>query len=185
MHRNIPVVAQLMAAIAERGCPQFASFTYEAQPKGTRLSVERARHVVLLGASFEEMYKRDVTALEALIPTLSGLEREGAEKLVATRRQTLVRGFGNNEADTHSHAYTSIGCDGLKVHLETGDIHVMGLKVSKVTLVPATYRTVNSRPETIAKDKVAAMLPSARIRQFNLSNRTTVKIDGQTLEFGD
>lgn len=172
-------------AIEKRGCPQFASFTYDAQASGKRLTMERARHVILLGASLENLYQRDVEALTELIPSLTDLRLEAAYALLESRNHSLVVGIGNNEAATSADAYVALDCPGLKVHVASGDVHVMGLKVSKVTIIEGTYRHVNSKPLTIAKKEIGDLLPSSRLRQFNLGNRTVVKIDGQTLEFGD
>lgn len=178
------MVQRLKALIEERGCPQFASFTYTAKPGGNRLTEEKARHVILLGASFESLYERDIEALRGMIPKLEGLRLQAANQLLESREESLSKGLGENHAATSADAYVSLDCPGLKVHLPTGAVHVMGLKVSKVVIIPGTYRTVRSKPLTIAKDEIRDLLPSSRIRQFSLVNETEIRIDHQTLEFG-
>lgn len=180
-----PTSAEVLEAlIRENGCPQFASFTYDAQPGGSRLTREVARHVLVLGASFENLYEKDIEVLKGLIPNLDGLRLRAAEELLESRKESLDVGIGNNSRATSADAYITFeDCPGLKVHMGTGEVHVMGLKVSKVVLVEGTYRKVNSKPYTIAKNEIRKLLPSTRLRQYNLGNRTTVKIQGQTLEF--
>lgn len=177
-------LAVLAALIADRGCPQFASFTYTAEPGGPRLTPERARHTLVLGAELEPLYERDIEVLRELIPNLTGLYLEAAQRIKESREESLLKGIGNNSAATSAEAYIALDCPGLKVHVPTGNVHVMGLKVSKVVLIEGTYRTVNSKPLTLAKKKVGEMLPSSKLRQFNLGNETVVRIDGQILVFG-
>lgn len=176
-------VDRLKALIRDHGCPQFASFTYEAQPDGKRLLKEVARHVIVLGASLENLYKRDIEVLTSLIPNLEGLRLEAAKTILGSRQVSLAVGIGNNPQATSADAYIDLDCPGLKVHMATGDVHVMGLKVTKVVLVEGAYRTVKSKPLTLAKKEIEKLLPTSRLRQFNLGNRTTVRIDKQTLEF--
>jgi hypothetical protein len=175
--KNIIVLRDL---IREHGCPQFASFTKVTDPSGARLTPEKARHVLLLGADFTELYEKDKQVLEALLPSLTGLAQEACEQLLASRQHKP----GTNPASTTAEAYEYVDCPGLKVHIDTNELHIMGLKVSKVVIgEPSKYRHVKSRPLTIEKDKIREMLPSSRIRQFNLGDACTVKIDGQTLNF--
>lgn len=178
------IVERLREEIKGRGCPQFASFTYVAKPSGSRLTEEKARHVVLLGADLEELYRKDVEVLRALTPSLDGLRLQAAMQLLESREESLSKGIGENDAATSADSYITLDCPGLKVHLPTGNVHVMGLKVSKVVLVEANYRTVKSKPLTIEKDAVRKLLPSSRLRQFCLANETVVRINHQTLEFG-
>lgn len=175
--------ARLEQLIAERGCPQFASLTYHAKPSGARLSTEVARHTVVLGFSMENLYLRDVEMLKELIPTLGGLELDGARALLVSKEKSLRDGIGTNSAAAEAFDY--LECPGLKIHRETGDLHVMGLAQSKVVLQEAEYRVVKSSPATIAKDTVRALLPSSRIRQFNLGNPTVMRIAGEVLELGE
>jgi hypothetical protein len=174
----------LLESLAGMKGAKFASFTYtaKAQKSGPRLTDETARHVVILGASTEELYKRDVVALVEMMPTLKGMELDAARKVLASRTESLVKGIGNNSAYTNADTYAPTAIAGVKVHRVTGQLHVTGLAISKVVLTAGEYRTVNSKPETIARQAVEARLPSAKFRQFSLDGVAVAKLNGETLE---
>lgn len=172
----------LLEALATMSGAKFASFVYVAQPSGPRLTVEVARHLLILGASTENLYRRDLETLEALEGTFTGLQIAAAARIRASREESLAKGVGNNSAYTGADAYAMTAIKGVKVHLETGNLHVSGLTMRKDVIVKATYRKVNSKPETIAKQEVEAMLPSAKYRQFRLDGVTVAKLNGDTLE---
>jgi hypothetical protein len=172
----------LLESLATMAGAKFASFVYVAQPSGPRLTVEVARHLLILGASTENLYRRDLETLAVLMPTLTGLQLAAAEKIRASRTESLDKGVGNNSAYTGADAYAPTAIKGVKVHLETGNLHISGLTMRKDVIVKANYRTVNSKPETIARQEVEAMLPSAKFRQFRLDGVTVAKLNGDTLE---
>ena len=172
----------LLESLATMAGARFASFVYVAQPSGPRLTVEVARHLLILGASTENLYRRDLETLDAIAPTLTGLQVAAAAKIRASRTESLDKGVGNNSAYTGADAYAPTAIKGVKVHLETGNLHVSGLTMRKDVIVKATYRKVNSKPETIARQEVEAMLPSAKYRQFRLDGVTVAKLNGDTLE---
>lgn len=172
----------LLESLATMAGARFASFVYVAQPSGPRLTVEVARHLLILGASTENLYRRDLETLAVLMPTLTGLQLAAAEKIRASRTESLDKGVGNNSAYTGADAYAPTAIKGVKVHLETGNLHVSGLTMRKDVIVKANYRTVKSKPETIARQEVEAMLPSAKFRQFRLDGVTVAKLNGDTLE---
>lgn len=175
---------KLLEALAGMKGAQFASFVYTAKASGPRLTEEVARHVVILGASTEALYRRDLEALAILAPTLSGLEAEAAELIAESRRVSLAVGIGANPAYTAVDAYEPTAVQGVKVHTVTGELHVTGLAVRKDVTTAATYRTVKSKPETLARRAVEAQLPSARFRQFKLSGVTVARLNGETIELG-
>lgn len=177
-------MAGLLEALAGMKGAQFASFVYTAKASGPRLTDEVARHVVILGADTAALYRRDLEALAEITPTLSGLEAAAAEIVAEARRVSLAVGVGNNPAYTAADAYAPTGVQGVKIHTETGELHVVGLAVRKDITTAATYRKVNSKPETLARRAVEARLPSARFRQFKLSGVSVAKLNGETIELG-
>jgi hypothetical protein len=183
---RLKALVKLIQLINNHGCPQFASLTYDAQPKGPRLSLERARHTILLGFSWENLYQKDLEALKALLPGEPDKDRITAiRELIGSVTESLTVGIGNNSGNTNIDTYEHLPCDGLKVHKETGEVHVTGLAVSKVVLIEGTYREVKRRNAvTAAKADIRALLPSSRVRQFNLADSIGMNIDGHTLVFG-
>lgn len=156
---------------------RFASLLYTAKGSG-----EVARHVVCLGVSIERAYKRDLALLIALLPTLSGVASEACAELIASLRDSLTNGIGNNAAYTCKDVYTHLAT-GIKEHTESGEIHVYGFAIAKTVLAEGKYKSVNSSDKTIAKNKLRKLLKSGNFRQFALSNATAIKADGKVLVF--
>lgn len=175
-------MSDLLKNLAGMKGAKFASFVYTAKPSGPRLTEEKARHVLILGASTEALYKRDLEALAEIAPTLTGLEADAAELIAESRRVSLALGIGNNPDYSAQDAYSQTNIPGVKVHNVTGEIHVTGLAVRKDVITEAVYRKVNSKPETLARKAVEARLPSAKFRQFKLSGVSVAKLNGETIE---
>jgi hypothetical protein len=57
---------------------------------------------------------------------------------------------------------------GVKLHTATDTLHIYGLVVHKRLIIPGNYKTVNSKPLTIAKDKLRHLTPVGKFRQFRL-----------------
>lgn len=171
-------VADLIAAIAKGKGAKFASFTYVAKETG-----EKARHTLILGASTEVLYEKDVAVLEQMVPDLTGLSLEAAEAILKSRRTSLKVGIGNNPDYTCAGVYVyPDGLAGVKVHVVDGSICIDGLQESKVVLVKGVYKTVNSKPLTLAKKEISKSLPSNRFRQFRLDRVLEAKMNGDVLE---
>lgn len=190
--RKATPLEQLKRLIVDNGCPQFASLLYTSKPSGARLTAETARHTVILGASLDTLYLRDLEFLKKLaremVTTHTADEIQACAELIVSKEESLTLGIGNNLDATSADAYDYLDCPGLKIHRESGDIHIMGLAHTKVIIgEPATYREVKSRNGvTHAKKWIRDLLPSARLRQFNLGNADTrMKIHGDVLVFGD
>jgi hypothetical protein len=177
-------MSALLELLAGMKGAKFASFVYTAKPSGPRLTVEVAKHVLVLGASTHSLYLRDLEALAVIAPSLTGLEAEAAELIAESRRVSLAVGVGHNPAFTGIDTYTPTGVNGVKSHNETGELYVNGLAVSKAIITVAEYRMVNSKPLTLARAAVEGRLPSSKFRQFKLSGITVAKLNGETLELG-
>lgn len=168
---------------AHRGA-RFAGFRYTAKGSG-----EVSKVVVILGASLEALYRRDIDVLTEMLEITpeTDLEFEAATALLLSRRESLANGIGNNSryvhgplaADTYQHID---GLPGIKIHRETGEVYVTGLVHHKEVIEPGTYKPVKSRPLTIAKRNIEKWLPSGRFRQYSLPALTRVAANGETLE---
>lgn len=97
------------------------------------------------------------------------------DELMTSLKDTVERGAGNNPAYTHSAArregevgtYETLG-QGIKVHLDTGDLHVQGLEVNRVVTEPGVYKVVKSKAKTLAKEAFRRQLPLSKWRQLVL-----------------
>ena len=171
--------ADLAAAIANLPGAQFARFVYRS--KGDN---KLAKVVIILGASTETLYRKDVAALEALLPTLTEpLDVEAANAILASRQKSLEVGIGNNPAYTAAGAFIfPPSIPGVKVCITDASLHVTGLLQSEEVLEEGIKKVVNSKPLTIAKRKIESKLPSARFRQYRLDNVLSAKVAGEVLE---
>lgn len=172
----------LLAELAKVTRPKFASFTYRAKETG-----ELARYTIMLGVDFEALYAKDRATLAAKLPSLDGLSKDAATALLASIDESLTKGLGHNSRYTHSaeqgDTYLSlVGIDGVKVNKHDGVLHVLGLLQNKVVIEAGTYKHVNSRPLTLAKDALRKELRQSKIRQFALTNIQSARLNGETLE---
>ncbi len=175
----MPNVADLVAAIAKHKGAKFSSFLYTAKESG-----EVARHTLILGASTEVLYEKDILALEKMLPDMvDGIDKIAVEAILESRKTSLKLGIGNNPAYTCADVYVEpMGLGGIKVHKDNGSLHVCGLVEDKKIITPGVFKVVKSAPLTLAKRAVMKLLPSNRFRQFKLERVTTAKLHGETLE---
>jgi hypothetical protein len=162
---------------------QFASLTYR-----TKATDELARYTLLLGASVENAYAGDLQKVEDALPTLTdSLDVQAATEIINSLRQSLDKGIGNNDAYTLQGVYASTGIPGVFINTNDNALHLRNVFVqSKVVLQEGKPRKpVNSKPLTIAKDKLKKMLGlrSNKLRQFALDNITKAKVNGDTIIF--
>ena len=175
-------IAEITAAIATiKGC-QFASLTYLSKSAG-----ELARYTVNLGFNYHNAVVKSVTELEIMMQTMTPgtLEHEAATAVMASFQKTLAaheRGE-QNEDYTKKGQYIAI-CNGLNVNTTDNTIQLFGLVANKVTITPGVYRHVNSRPLTIAKDKITKQLTVGKFREFALdeSQVGSVRVNNETIE---
>ncbi len=65
---------------------------------------------------------------------------------------------------------------GIKVHRDSGVLHLYGLIHQKRVLTPGTYKKVVSRALTIEKDKIRKLCPTNKFRQFKIQPDQMEKI---------
>lgn len=183
-------VGDLVGAISKGKGAKFCSFTYKAKGTG-----EVQKVTVILGASTEVLYKKDVAELEAAMKDMTGVMLLAATELLNSRMKSLAplvkdgvevadNSIGHNPAYTCEDVYViPVGVNGgIKIHKETGDCHVVGLLEHKTVITPGEYKTVNSSPKTLAKNEISRKLPSARFRQYALGQVKTARLNGDVLE---
>ncbi len=175
----LPILRELAKVVGAK----FAGITYTSKVSGKVLTAETAKHTIILGASTEELYKRDIPLLSAMLATLSGDALLAATELLDSRVASVELGVGNTPEYTQADTYIHIdGLPGVKLHKDTGALYLSGLAHDKTVIVPGTYRVVKSSPKTIAKDKIRKDLPSGRFRTFALSNVSRAALNGNVLE---
>ena len=175
-------IARLVAAVQSLPSARFVSFTYRAKESG-----ELARHVLILGADYENTLRASVLELNAMLPSLKGVDAVAGVELAQSLAKSiacLVTGTRNDDY-TKADTYLPI-CQGIKAHKLDGSLEVAGLSHSKVVLEAGTFKTVNSSAKTIAKAKIRKALSIGKYRTFCLDAGTleSVRISGTEITFG-
>ena len=159
-------------------------------------SGELSNHVILCNFSYKNAVLRDLSKLQncnindiQTIANNSGLPidliNEAIEKLKTSFINNMNKETASNQSIAQKETFTVIS-DAVKVHNETKQIYIYGLAVSKKVIEKGEYKTVNSRPLTIAQNEVKKFFnfSTDKYRQFivNPENLSSVKINGQELE---
>ena len=171
------VIANITNALAKS--PTGASFV---SIKGyTNSFGEVSNNLVNVGASLTNAKAKDVETLQALDVTTLG----GDTILLEKARVELINSFvspNENRSNGQIDAYTIVG-KGIKVHNESGEIYIFGLRNSKSIIEQGVYPIVNSRPLTLAKNQLKKDLKSNKFTQFKLSSTATIRMNGEELIF--
>lgn len=178
------IIAEITKQVsAIQGC-KFVSLTYLS--KGTK---ELARHTLNLGFSYHNLVLKSITELEILmaenVETWSALTKQAAEEVMASLRKTVeahARGE-QNEDYTKKGQYIPI-VNGINLNTTDNTIQLFGLAHTKTVLVAGEYKTVNSRPLTVEKDKIRKQLSISKFREFalDLGNVDSARVNGETIE---
>ncbi len=160
---------------------------------------EKSRLVVDISVDYMDVVRASLEKLENIDPAdivvKTGIELgvcvNALNKVRASLENTIQNGAGNNENYTHSAenredgvpTYESV-VHGIKLHTESGNLHVQGLLVSKQIITPGEYPVVNSRALTIAQNAIKKELPISNWRQYKLAedgNFEAIMSNGKTI----
>jgi hypothetical protein len=173
----LKVIANLSNALAKS--PTGVSFV---SIKGyTNSYGEVSNNLVNVGASLTNAKAKDIETLQSLNVTELG----GDTILLEKARVELINSFiapNENRSNGQIDAYTIVA-KGIKVHNETGEIYVFGLRTSKTIIEQGVYPIVNSRPLTIAKNTLKKDLKSSKFTQYKISATSVIKANGEELIF--
>ncbi len=183
MKSKLAQINQLIGQI--KGC-QFASLTYLS--KSTK---EIARYTVNLGFSYNTLVEKSVTELEIIMAEITdqtSLEYTAAVEVMKSLKKTLTahENGEQNEDYTKKGQYIPI-VNGLNLNTTDNTIQLFGLLNSKVVITEGEREKVNSRPLTIAKNKIRKQLSVSKFREFAMdeSNIGIVKVNGNTVELNE
>lgn len=156
-------------------------------------SGEVANHVVCANFSYKNAVKRDLKKLQKLTDkdkeklsektgfTLD-LINQAVQKLTDSFLNNLNPETQSNQSKAQQELYQKIN-GSMKIHKETKQIYIYALAISKEILKHGEYKTVNSRPLTLAQNAVKKELDftTSKYRQFivNAENLTGVNVDGE------
>ena len=142
---------------------------------------EVSNNLVNVGASLTNAKAKDVITLQSLDVTTLG----GDSILLEKARVELINSFVNpneNRSQGQIDAYTIVA-KGIKVHNETGEIYIFGLRNNKTVIEQGVYPIVNSRALTLAKNQLKKDLKSSKFTQYKLSSTSVIKLNGEELSF--
>lgn len=149
-------------------------------------SSEVANYSIVFHISYESALKKSVAALESYIP---------ANDLEALAKTELIDGYNKSLSKINEipieeidDAYTRFFSDGqyikgVKMHTETGTLHLYGSVVHKKVLIPGSYPKKNKRELTIVKDRLRKLCPVNKFRQFKIlpSNVNDISVGNLSL----
>jgi hypothetical protein len=173
-------ISEVVGLLGKGKGAKFANVVYRVKKNN-----ELAKYRIILGASTEVLYQKDIVKLEELYPTLEAeLDKLACAAILDSRKESLTLGIGNNTKYTCADVYVEAdGIPGVKIHKETGCLYVTGLLEEKTVIEAGEpYKEVKSRPLTIAKRKIEKDLPSHRFRQLIIKRVRRLAANGEVLE---
>lgn len=133
-------------------------------------SGEVADYQIVFHMSYGNALERSLSMLEGYIPA-DDLEAQAKVELVNSYQASLdkVRSEPLEIIGEHyDRVLDSEGTPikGIKIHKESGALHMFGLLHRKTVITPGTFKPTKKRPLTVAKDKLRKLCPVDRFRQF-------------------
>lgn len=145
-------------------------------------SGEVADHLINIGVSYAKAGEKDIKDLENA--DLTKLSNDQFSVILLEEARTALinsivapsKSYSNAQKDAYTHI-----CEGMKVHNETGSVVIFGHAVRKTVIVKGEYKTVNSRPLTLAKNYLSKELNLRRdkYRNFTVTSLEGIKLNGQ------
>jgi hypothetical protein len=158
---------------------KFAGITYTAKGTG-----EKARYVVLLGASYENLTAKNLAKLVEKFPAIAAIvgsatdtknftfetvQETAAAELIASCNKSLhcIETGEKNDTYTKSEVYEEIA-KGIKKSKNDDSLELSGIVISKVVEIPGIYKTVKSSEKTLAKREIEKSFEKSKFRTFKL-----------------
>lgn len=132
-------------------------------------SGELADYQIAFHMSYRSALERSIVAVEAYDPA-DEIEAQAKGEVLASYRASLAKIDAGDEpvGDAYDRVIDADGAHvkGVKVHRDSGKLHLFGLLVRKTVREPGTFKAVNKKPLTVAKDKLRKLGPVSNFRQF-------------------
>ena len=140
---------------------------------------------IVFHISYESALNKSIEVLSA-VETASELEEQAKQDLLTSWRNSLARIEQDGPVEIRENGYTHLHDEngnwikGVKIHDETGCLHLNGMVVHKKITVPGQYTPVNSRPLTKAKNKLMRLCPMSKFRQYKIVPEKVgaIRVDG-------
>ena len=175
-------------------------FFEEKRPSASFVSVwgyrsskgELSNVQLILNIDYSRVLRESLEVLSTinLVKTDEG-EFHSGDELFDTAKAELADSFekslaGENEkSDWMDEAFEKVSKN-VKIHKESGTVHVSGKKFGKEVLEKGEYKEVKSRTKTKIKNAMRNQLPVSEWRQYKLKdNFQYLGIEGEKLAFDD
>lgn len=117
---------------------------------------ELSNQTILVGFSYANAKETDLKTLKAADPVAVaeavGYPVDLVQVVFAELEKSLVSPE-KARSEGQTNAYETVS-NGVRRHVETGDLYLTGLRVTKKVLEKGEYKTVNSSDKTLCKNKV-------------------------------
>lgn len=128
---------------------------------------------IVFHVSYKNALLRSIGILEAVVPN-DELEAQAKRECIASYMSSLdkIETTPIEEIEDSYRRFTDSNgkyIKGVKLHEQTGVLHIYGLVTQKRVIMPGLYKKVNSKPLTIAKDKLRRLCPVSKFRQFRIT----------------
>jgi hypothetical protein len=154
--------------------------------RGYRNAVgEVADYSVAFHINYKAALEKSIQQLQAL-KLKTPLEKMARTELIDSFNKSLVK-MAETPIEDITDGYTRFFDDdgnyikGVKMHNATTTLHMYGLVVHKRVLMPGNYPVVDSKPLTIAKDKLRYLTTAGRFRQFRITEQQVESIRVQNI----
>jgi hypothetical protein len=146
---------------------------------------EIADYNIVFHMSYRNALERSIETLNAMSIS-NDLERLARTELLASYNKSLSNPETIEErTDAFTHFFNEDGSaiKGVKLHTATNILHIYGLIHQKKIIMPGEYKTVNSKPLTIAKHKLSSLTAVGKFRQFKITenNVDSISVGNLTL----
>ena len=127
-----------------------------------------------------EKYGKEVakTALDELLTSLAKRTATEKEKeQLRTQNDSTI-----NRSDAQLDAYLNLA-KGVRLNKDSKQIHITGVMVNKTVIAKGEYKTVNSRPKTLAKKEInkLANVQHSYLKTFILKKAEETNLQGENI----
>jgi hypothetical protein len=144
---------------------------------------EIADYSIVFHMSYTNALQRSIEALNTMSMT-NDLERQARSELLASYAKSLANPEPiEAREDAYLHFQNDDGTyvKGCKIHKATNTLHIYGSIAHKRVRMPGIYPKVNSKPLTIAKNKLASLCAVSKFRQFKITKNNVGSISVEKL----
>lgn len=183
METNLANVGKLLAIISQIKTPSFIRVLNYSNDKGNG---EVANYTINLGISYGNAKMSDTELLKDA-KNFEGIDFGTVKPFAELARLEMLEARLNptqetiNRSEAQEEAYVTV-CPNVRVHKQTGRVFIYGLVVRKDVIVVGSYKKVNSKDLTIAKNKIGKILKATQFRELAFDKLDTVKAKGEEIE---